>query len=78
MKTENMKAVVESIRFKYCFKKEVNNENNRNSTKPQRQISFIKRFLDDKQHSNHFMYVIILCNCLNKTVRFIASSYPYT
>lgn len=48
MKTENMKAVVEYIKFKYCFKKHVNNENNRNSTKPQQQISFIKRFLDDK------------------------------
>ena len=26
MKTENMKAVVEFIRFKYYFKKEINNE----------------------------------------------------
>lgn len=39
MKTEKKKAVLESVRFKYCFKKEVNNENNnKNSTKPQQQI----------------------------------------
>ena len=49
----------ESVRFKYCFKKEVNNENNnRNSTKTQQQISFIKCFLDDREHTND----IIPCN----------------
>lgn len=53
MKSEKKKkkAVMESVRFKYCFKKEVNHENNnRNSTKTQQQISFIKSFLDDKAH----------------------------
>lgn len=62
------KAVMESVRFKYCFKKEVNNENNnRNDKKPQQQIVFIKCFLDDRYNSTYSAYVIMFCNSSNKT-----------
>lgn len=38
------KAVMESVRFKYCFKKEVNNENNNRSDKKSQQQIVLSAF----------------------------------
>lgn len=77
MKIENMKAVVEFIRFKYYFKKEINNEIMREISQNHSKKCYLLSAFKMINSILANLCVLSLHNCRNKTVRLTTLSYPY-